>query len=273
MTGSRDLERIVEVWHQAANDVVALLRSLDDADWDRPTDLPGWDVRAVAAHLAHLESDLAGNPQEPVEVPQAPHISGLIGQYTEAGPLARASWPPARIVDELESSVEQRYAALRSDPPADPSAPGPGFAALAGWSWATLLSNRPLDVWMHDQDIRRAVGRPGALDTPAAAHVAGVFAASFPYVLARRAGARPGSVAVLEVSGAQPRTVVATVGDNGRGVALPAAPQDADVRLSLDFETWIVLAGGRRSPEEVKVVVGGDEDLAHRVLAGLAVTP
>src|SRR4051794_29961653 len=269
----QELSRTIEVWHGAATDVVALLRSLDEDDWDRPTDLPGWDVRAVAAHLAHLESDLAGNPQEPVEVPDAPHINGLIGQYTEAGPLARAAWPTEQIIDELESSVEKRHAELLEDPPADPSAPAPGFAALAGWSWATLLSNRPLDIWMHEQDIRRAIGRPGGLDSPAAAHTAGVFAESVPYVLARRAGAGPGTTVVVEVTGAQPRNLTATVGDNGRGVALPEPPEDPDVRLTVDFESWIVLAGGRRAPDEVKVVVSGDEELARRVLAGLAVTP
>jgi uncharacterized protein (TIGR03083 family) len=268
-----EIEQYVEVWHQAATDVVGLLRALDEAEWERPTDLPGWNVRAVAAHLAHLESELAGNPQETVQVPEAPHVKSLIGQYTETGPAARADWPTDRIIDELEASVEKRYAELRENPPADPSAPGPGFAQLAGWSWATLLSNRPLDVWMHDQDIRRAVGRPGGLDAPAAAHVAGVFDQSLPYVLGKRAGAEPGTSVVLEVTGAQPRTLAATVGDNRRGVALPEPPEDPDARLTMDFESWILLCGGRRTPEQVKVVVSGDEALAQRLLAGLAVTP
>ena len=54
----------ISVWEASCADALALLRSLDPADWDRPTELPGWDVRAVAAHLAHLESELAGRPQE-----------------------------------------------------------------------------------------------------------------------------------------------------------------------------------------------------------------
>src|SRR3954463_3933791 len=115
----QELSRTIEVWHGAATDVVALLRSLDEDDWDRPTDLPGWNVRAVAAHLAHLESDLAGNPQEHVEVADAAHIKSLIGQYTEIGPMARTDWPTARIIDELESSVEKRYVDLLENPPAD----------------------------------------------------------------------------------------------------------------------------------------------------------
>src|SRR5205085_11815761 len=86
---SEGIGAVVETWHRTAGDVVALLRSLDTAEWNLPTDLPGWDVRAVAAHLAHLESELAGNPQEQVEVAPAPHIRGLMGQFTESGVVAR----------------------------------------------------------------------------------------------------------------------------------------------------------------------------------------
>ena len=64
------LAQYVDAWKSAVDDTVALLRSLDDEDWARPTDLAGWDVKAVAAHLAHLESELAGNEQQHVEVAQ-----------------------------------------------------------------------------------------------------------------------------------------------------------------------------------------------------------
>ena len=91
------LQHLVEVWHRSAQDVIALLRSLGDADWSTDTDLPGWNVRAIAAHLAHLESELAGNPQQQVEVPPAPHVKGLLGEFTGAdiqmsfvGEVARA---------------------------------------------------------------------------------------------------------------------------------------------------------------------------------------
>ncbi len=105
------LRDLVEVWHTTAGDVVALLRELDEDDWQRPTDLPGWDVRAVASHLAHLESELAGNPQQQVEVPDAPHVVGLMGQFTEAG-VARASRPVART----RSSTSSRAASPRGTP-------------------------------------------------------------------------------------------------------------------------------------------------------------
>ena len=43
--------------------------------------------------------------------------------------------------------------------------------------------------------------------------------------------------------------------------------------MTMDLETYVVLAGGRRSPDSVPVRVTGDEELAAKVLAALAVTP
>jgi uncharacterized protein (TIGR03083 family) len=267
------LGHLVKVWHQAAAEAVQLLRSLDEPDWGRDTDLPGWSVRAVAAHLAHLESELAGNPQQQVEVPDAAHVRGLMGQFTEAGPIARAAWSSTDIVDELESSVATRHAQLLADPPTDAGAPAPGFAGLIGWSWETLLSNRPVDLWVHEQDIRRATGRPGGLDSPAAAHVASVFERSLPFVLAKKTSAPAGTSVILTVTGAQPRTMSAVVGEDGRGTTPDRPPHAPTAHLTLDFESWTVLAAGRRSPESVDVTVTGDDALAARLLANLAVTP
>jgi uncharacterized protein (TIGR03083 family) len=267
------LRHLVDVWENAATDAVELLRELDEADWSRPTDLPGWDVRAVAAHLAHLESELAGNPQPLVDVPDAPHIKGLMGQFTEAGPLARAAWTTDAIIEELEASVAARRAALEADPPTDAGGTPPGFPGLLGWTWQTLLTNRPVDLWMHEQDIRRATGRPGNLASSAATHVAAVFARSLPFVLGKKVGAAPGTTVVLDVTGAHPQVLAATVGNDGRGAPLTEAPDQPTARVSLDFESWILLAGGRCTPADVEMELAGDTDLARRVVENLAVTP
>ncbi len=269
----------IAVWEASCADVVALLRSLEPDDWDRPTELPGWDVRAVAAHLAHLESELAGRPQAQVEVPEAPHVKGFMGQYTESGCVARREWETSRIVDELEQSVAERAQALATTPPEDPTAPGPSFAALAGWSWETLLHNRPFDIWMHEQDVRRAVGRPGGLDTPGAAHAARVIARAMPMVVGKRGGAQPGQSVVLELTDVAhpdlPTTVAVLVGDDGRARLVGPAdlPDAPTATLRLAWVDWIRLGGGRAAAGEVQVQVHGDTDLATRVLAGMAVTP
>lgn len=267
------LGHLIDVWAGAAADVVELLRALEPSDWARPTDLPGWDVRAVAAHLAHLESELAGNPQQQVDVPDAPHVRGFMGQFTEAGPIARAGWTTEEIVDELESSVAARLTTLRADPPTDAAALAPGFAGAIGWSWQTLLSNRPLDLWVHEQDVRRAVGRPGGLDSPAAAHVVGVFGRSLPFVLGKKSGAVPGQSVRVVVSGEQILDEAALVGEDGRGARCVVVPEEPTATLAMDTETFVVRCSGRRDPASLDVAVNGDPDLGARVLAALATTP
>lgn len=273
MRGANPLQDYIDTWWLVVGDNVALLRTLEPDDWDKPTDLPGWNVRYVAAHLAHLESVLAGNPQAEVDVPPADHIKGPMNFFTESGPLARAGWSTDQIIDEIESAAAKRREALGAMMPLDATAPGDGFAAMIGWDIGTLLSNRAIDHWMHQQDIRRAIGRPGGLDGLGGAHVLRSFSRSLPYVLGKRVGAPAGSSVVLEITGEQETTVAARMGDDGRASMLDAPPDDATVSLAMDFETFIILAGGRRAPDQVMTTVTGDASLADAVLENLAVTP
>ena len=136
---------------------------------------------------------------------------------------------------------------------------------------ATLLGNRILDVWMHGQDIRRAVDRPGAMDTAAAHHTCAVFARAFLYSVGKRVAPPDGTTVLLDVEGEPPIRVTATMRD---GRAVPGEQElDPTVRLSMGRDAFVMLAGGRRPPDRIGVGVSGDRDLAARVLAAMAVTP
>ena len=89
MTHAQDLPGYVETWWQAINDFTALLEELPAEEWSRPTDLAGWDVHAVAAHVAHLESLLAGGRHEEVELGDLPHVRSPMGTFTEQGVVMR----------------------------------------------------------------------------------------------------------------------------------------------------------------------------------------
>jgi uncharacterized protein (TIGR03083 family) len=265
------LSGYVDVWWQAINDFTELLEELDESEWARPTDLPGWDVKAVASHIAHLESILAGSPEETVDVGEPGHVTGTMGLYTEIGVVTRREATPDAIINEIRAAATARHTRLLADPPTDASArPEPIFGGV-GWDWRTLLRNRPLDVWMHEQDVRRAVDRPGGMDSPAARHTAEYLAESLGYVLAKRVGAPTGTTAVLEMEGSAPYAFV--VNDAGRGERLPEAPADPSVRLVMDREAFIRLAGGRCEPEPGTIEVHGDPALGRRVLDAMATTP
>jgi uncharacterized protein (TIGR03083 family) len=269
-----DRERLagyVEVWWQAVDDLTTLLEELPAEDWATPTDLPGWDVHAIAAHTAHLEGVLAGQPEETVDVGEPEHVRGFMGLYTEQGVVARRDRTPDELINEIREAVTSRHTALLADPPTDGAAKPDRIFGGIGWDWQTLLRNRPLDVWMHEQDVRRAVDRPGGMDSPAAQHTADYLSESLGMVLARRVGAPAGTTVVLELEGSDP--VAFGVTDSRRGEQLTEVPDEPTGRLSMDRESFILLAGGRRAPEPGAIRLDGDDELGNRIIDTLAVTP
>jgi uncharacterized protein (TIGR03083 family) len=269
MTSEADrLAAYVEVWWQAIDDFTRLLEDLPAEAWSTPTDLPGWDVHAVAAHTAHLEAVLAGSPEETVDVGSPEHVTGFMGLYTEQGVVARRDRTPDELISEIREAATSRHTALLADPPTDPDAtPARVFGGI-GWSWERLLRNRPLDVWMHEQDVRRAVGLPGGMDSEAAQHTADYLVESLGLVVGKRVAPPAGTTVVLEVAGSAPYAV--QVDDDGRARPLDP-PAEPTVRLRMDRADFVAAAGGRRAAEHPEVV--GDQALGRAVLDALAVTP
>ena len=270
-TDAARLAALVTLWWEAVDSFTRVREHVTDDQWSTPTDLPGWDVRAVAAHTAHLEALLAGRPHEEVDIEDAPHARGMMGRFTEQGVRARSAETPDDLINEIRESTTARHTQLLADPPADASAPAPGAFGAIGWTTGLLLRNRPLDVWMHEQDARRALDMPGNLDSAAAVHTVDYLMESLPYVVGKRVQAPVGSVVRLEVAGHTPVTVA--VGEDGRGRR--ATPEDGEptVTLAMDRETFVVLAGGRRVAAADDVRLTGDTALGERVVSSLGVTP
>ena len=269
MSDQQELSEYVDLWWQAINAFTALLEQVPAEEWSTPTDLPGWDVHAVASHIAHLEGILAGAPEETVAVGEPAHVRGLMGLYTEQGVVARRDRTPDELINEIRAAATARHTALLADPPTDGAQKPDLVFGGVPWDWRQLLRNRPLDVWMHEQDIRRAVSRPGGMDCAAARHTAEYLTESLGFVLAKRVGAPAGTSVTLQVIGCP--TVAYVVNDAGRGEQLPDAPAEPTARLSMDRETFILLAGGRRSPGAIEVT--GDQELGRAVVDAFHVTP
>ena len=252
-----DLTIYVDAWRHSADAVLAL----EPEDWDVPTDLPGWTARDVLAHLVHLERVLVEGEPEPRGGSVVP------ADYTNAGVDALRGVPVEQLRDDLRDLVARRAETLAVLP--DPQAKADQTPAGVEWTWEVALRNRAIDFWTHEQDIRRAVGLPGGLDSPGA-HVTTVsFAAALPYVLGRKAQAPAGSVVRWTVTGPAAFESTIGVGDDGRARRTEAQP---DATLTMDTETFTLLAGGRRGPDAVDVTVDGDADLARRVLAAMTIT-
>ncbi|MFS3127437.1 maleylpyruvate isomerase family mycothiol-dependent enzyme [Nocardioides sp. Bht2] len=276
MSDAEELTGYIDIWWQSIDDFTRLVEELDPTDWARATDLPGWDVHAVVAHTAHLEALLVGAPgDDQVDIGEPEHVKNPMGSFTEQGVVARRDRTPDELLAELRESATTRHTQHLASPPTDADADAPGVFGAIGWSWRTLLRNRPLDVWMHEQDIRRAVQRPGNLDSPAAHHVVTIFSAALPVVVGKRVSPPAGTSIALHVEGQLPLAV--RINDEGRAEQV-AADGEMTARLHLGVEAFTVLGGGRRSAADVEaepgaVTVEGDQELGRRVLEALAVTP
>lgn len=255
----------VQAWREAADDVQRVGADLTDDDWVQPTDCPGWRARDILAHLVDIEEVLmADDEPEPRAVP--------LSKWTKIGVDKRRKVPPAQLLAALDAAVERRQAYLTDSPPSDPSGAPPRVPADLRWDWDKLLRNRAIDMWVHAQDIRRAVGRPGGYDNAGAQVTTMAFGFGLPYVIGKKVRPPAGTTVVWEIDGTHPAMHSVEMSESGRALPLPDPPSEPSAQLGMDTETFVVLAAGRRRPVDVEVSVAGDADLAARVLGGMVLT-
>ncbi|GAA0593899.1 maleylpyruvate isomerase family mycothiol-dependent enzyme [Actinomadura livida] len=254
-------------WEQTVRSTLALAETFGGADWERPTECPGWTVKDQLAHLAGVEVDLLGDPAAEIDVPAFDHVRNDLGQFMEKAVHVRRAVPGPAVAAELAGALERRLAQL---PGLDPDRVVMLPEGREG-TYTELMRVRAMDCWVHEQDIRRAVGRPGNLDAPAAHCFWEMLSRGLPLVVARRANAGPGKTVAFRISDPLDFHVAVHVNDEGRGHW--AEPEEPDVELAMDWETYVRLAAGRCAPDAVTVRLSGDQDLGNRVLATMALTP
>jgi uncharacterized protein (TIGR03083 family) len=270
MTSDRPVvAELAETW----SSLVALGAELADDDWDRPTDCPGWTVRDQYSHVIGLEAGLLGRAPAPPLDEYGRHVCNDLGQSNEAEVVARRDRTGPEIVAELEEVTSARLSALRAmsddDFAAEAMSPvGPG-------TYEDFMAVRVFDCWVHEQDVRRAVGRPGHLSGPAVDRSLASTMAVMPYVVGKRAGAPEGATVAFDVTGQTARRWAVAVVD-GRAKSVPEVPQEPTVRISADVSTYMALACGRVDPDEElaagRVAVHGDQEIGTTVVRNLGYT-
>jgi len=269
-TRDETLAKLRDVW----TSLTTLAEELDDADWTRPTDCPGWTVRDQLAHLLAFEWQLAGRPstlEELADVP--PWVHNDIGKANERAVRHWRTVPVDRVVAAWREVTAERLAQIGAATDADLAADS--WTPLGPGTVMDLLQVRILDHWIHEQDIRRAVGRPGHESGPAAEHTIDRMLMGIPMVVGKRAAAPEGTSVVIELTGPIQRERTVTVRD---GRAKPGErPADPTVAIYLDSTTFAELAAGRTDPgtpiAEDRVTWTGDDTLARTIATSLNIMP
>lgn len=272
MTPTRDdtIAKLRDVW----TSLTGLVTTLDAADWERSTDCPGWSVRDHLAHLVAFEQQLAGHETAAPELDDRPAwVRNDIGAANERAVRAWRSRPAEELVETWTRTVDERLAQLTAA--TDEELAADSWTPLGPGTVMDLMQVRVLDHWIHEQDIRRATGRPGHAVGPAAEHTIDRLLAGVPMVVGKRAAAPEGASVVIELTGPVRREHTVTVRDGrARPGERPASPTAV---VTADSSTFAELAAGRADPEAVieagRVTWTGDAALARKVAENLNIMP
>ncbi len=265
------LQPTVDALEHTARSLLALGGQLDQAAWSQPTECPGWSVKDVYSHVIGIEAELLGDPVPDVPAPGAAYLRSDTARHLERAVEHRRARSGPEVLTELGEIIERRLSELRSRPPRPNEVlTGPVGGPVPA---SRLLQMRIFDLWTHEQDVRRAVGRPGNLTGPGAETTRDLTLRSLPWVVAKVAGAPRGSEVLFDVRGALPFTVTVVVSPEGRGSLVREPTGSPTLRLGMDWETFLRLSAGRCLPAHVEVDASGDLALAARVLDAMAITP
>jgi uncharacterized protein (TIGR03083 family) len=227
-------------------------------------------VQDQLAHVIGTESMLAGEraPAAP-DLATAPHVRNDIGQRNEAWVASLRPGPPTAVLARFRAVVALRLEQLRSRSTEEFDAIGP--SPVGPVPYREFMNIRVMDNWAHEQDIRRAVGRPGHRSGPVVEHSLARFVPAMAFVVGKKAAAPDGTSVVFDLTGDAPRRFAVVV--SGGRAALAEVPPSPTVTLRLDVETWWCLALGRSEGPTVRaagdVTIEGDGELGQRVIDNL----
>jgi uncharacterized protein (TIGR03083 family) len=135
-----------------------------------------------------------------------------------------------------------------------------------------FMEIRGFDSWLHEQDIRSAVGRPGHAGGRCAELSVDEVVRALGFVVGKQASAPDGSAVTIELVGPVYRTVHVAV--EGRAAVVTKLDRPATATLHLSSTAFVRLAGGRADVMSGldTIRLAGDLDLARRVARNLAFT-
>jgi uncharacterized protein (TIGR03083 family) len=248
--------------------LVGLLRDLDDADRVRPTACPGWTVGDVAAHLLGVELANVSRRRDGhrVDPPPGADLPAWLDAFNEDWVRSARRLSPRVLADLLEWAgewFETHVSGLDLDAPGPPvwwAGPGPAPVWLD-------VAREYTERWVHQQQIRDAVGRPGLDGARHAGPVVATFVHALPASLAG-AGAPAGTTVELAVTGEGGGTWHARREQAGGWSLRPGPAAAPACRLTGPVaDAWRLYAGY----PGVALAATGDPGLAAAALRGRAI--
>jgi uncharacterized protein (TIGR03083 family) len=240
-----------------------LCSSLNMDDWNTSTDCPTWTVKDCIAHLIGIEHRLLGRDVPNVDLRDTSHLRNDQGFKNEVDVASRRSNTVEELIQEFRNVNSERIIILESQSDFGSAVESP----IGQVSVADQVSVRVFDCWIHEQDIRRAIGKQGNLSGPVAEHSFQRMVNVMPYVFGKKVNAPEGTSIRFKIHGAHPFDIRVKVVEK-RAVLVPELSQ-ATIELEMDNEAFLCLACGRWDPDmaiaDGRIVIKGDESFGALV--------
>ncbi len=266
----RTVAALGEVWASIGD----LLDSLSDDDWARPSPLPGWSVQDNVAHIIGTEAMLSGGqvPDVVVDREQVGHVRNDIGEMNERWIESLRGVAPAEVRHRFAETTSARLATLEAMSQDDWDAES--FTPAGKDTYGRFMQIRVFDCWLHEQDMRDAVGRPGHEWGLAVEVTLDEMATALGFVVGKKAGATTGQSVTFALTdgGAVVRSMHVLVGE--RAAVVPELDGQATVTLTMPVGVMTRRSAGRVASDALldQVQIEGDAELASRILGNQAYT-
>jgi len=249
-----------EVWDSIDN----LCTSLKPEEWDISTDCPGWSVKDCISHLIGIEHRLLGRPVSDHVPKNTKHVNNDQGLKNEIDVDLRRSRSINTILDEFKEVTTERKKILHLQQDFSEKADSP----IGTGSITDLLSIRIFDCWVHEQDIRRAIRKPGNLSGNAATHSFRRIDRTMPYVVGKKSMVGEGKSVKFSITGHTANNFVVTV-ESGRG-KVTKGDVSPTASLSMECEDYLILTCGREHPTNLidsgRISISGDVPLGQSIV-------
>lgn len=257
-------------------ELIALLRDLAPGDWQRPTACALWSVKDIVAHLLdddlrRLSSDRDGLPPDEDGPDDYASLVVWINRMNAQWVAAARRLSPRVLVDLLELTGPQVVELFRSR---DPFAAAHWAVAWAGETESPHWFDVGRDYterWLHQQQIREAVGAPLLTGKEWLGPVLELFVRAVPRAL-RGVGGAPGTAVHVAITGEAGGDWTVRRGAAGWALFAGAAPEAAaSVRLSDDTAWRLFSKGLAPGAARERCRMEGDQMLGTAVLGTLAI--
>lgn len=250
-----------------------VLSTVEGDAWLTPTALPGWTVRDIVSHIIGTESMLSGlePPAAAIDVHGLAHVRNEIGAYNERWVEGLRAHTGQQILTMFREITSTRQEMLTAMTQADFDAPA--VTPVGPATYGRFMRIRLFDCWMHEHDIRDALGAPagdegGSRGNLAFAEIEGALG----FIVGKLGHAPDGARVNLELSGPLARTIHVEV--DGRAAVVPQLSGPATSTIAMDSRLFTRLAGGRTTAAEhvPEFELGGDTEVGRRIVDHLTFT-